>query len=185
MTISNKHLVSIDATSHDPRVLVVRPPLDLGKDEALAFAAHLIANANTALNAARMPISTPMGFAREVKQSAGRESRPSGVTVDSTSGKVLFMKRVESLTAQEALTLAADVVACADPEADMLTRVNAVVANAPNELAEILAVEGQAVKLSPPMRSRLPALDVAEDRSAEQLEADGDSEAAQLRRMRR
>lgn len=180
MNLENVHLVAIDAGSSDPRLVVARPPVELSKDEALAFAAHLITHANTALSQASRPVPSPLDFARQVRMTC---HRPTLSAMKDASGKVHILKPCGSLSADEGLVLAAELVASADPDADVLALVTKVVEGAAAELDRILEHEGHEVTLSAPMRTRLdvPA-DVAPPPTVEEHT---EEQAEERKRMRR
>lgn len=187
MNVENSHLVAIDAAAADARLIVVRPPLDLDKEPALAFAAHLIATANTALASTGQKPAAPLDFARATKQAVERrKGGPMGsVMTDAASGKVVFVKAFTSLEAHQAIALAAEIVAAADPDANMLERVEAVVAAARGgaSLEATLKKHGHEVRLGAPMRSRLEAFAETAPQ-AEAIEERSEEESA-VRRMKR
>ena len=184
MNLENKFLVAIDAGSSAPRLVVARPPLELQKDEALTFAAHLVACANTARFAAKLAPLTPLDFGRMVKTAPGNATRTAMRSDD--RGTVCLLKSVASLSVDEAFAVAAELVASADPDADMVARVVAVVTNARGELDRVLEHEGHSVKLGAPMRTRLdPAADVAPPPTVDAGEHEEHEAAGELKKMRR
>lgn len=126
----NRHLVAVDAASADARVVVCMPPENLSKDQALTFAAHLVAKANAALFEKKLPITTPRALFDRIDS---RLKSPASSIRLGPDGRVVLSRALQFLSAVEAVDVAASLVAVADPEANMLERVGAVVEAARNE----------------------------------------------------
>ena len=177
--VQNRHLVAIDASSSEPRVIVCRPPTGpLSREEALSFSAHLVATTNTALAAAKRDVPSPLDFARRMKSAS--KPAPRGAHKDE-SGKVTVTQKLGGpLGPDDALQLAAELAFSADPDADMVAHVARIVeaARGGRALDDVLSKEGHAVKLGPATRMRLDdAIEVAKA-----LEAEDEAEAAEERK---
>lgn len=193
----NRHLVAVDAASSDARVVVCMPPENLSKEHAITFAAHLVAKANAALHEKGLPITTPRTLFDRID--ARLKSPPSSIRVG-PDGRVVLSKALQFLSAVEAIDVAASLVALADPEANMLERVGAVVeaARGGRELDKALADPRSAsIKLSEPRKVARLVTDETHDTIAapgpteEQIKEacedfiENDPAAEELRAMRR
>lgn len=160
--VENKCLVAVDATSSDPRIVVVRPPVSLSRQDAVLFAAHLVAYANSAQNE-KTPgkIEQPAAFAARCDR---RSALVAKVMVQDDGSIVLLGNLGLPLTVEDALDLAADVARMTDP-ADVVLAVGEVVDGhaGGGALRRTLQREGHEVKLGVPIRQRLSLADVAEE----------------------
>lgn len=169
----NRHLVAVDAAAPDARVVVCMPPENLSKAEAITFAAHLVAKANAALLEKGLPITTPRTLFDRID--ARLKSPPSSIRLG-PDGRLVLSKALQFLSAVEAVDVAASLVSLADPNANMLERVSAVVdaARGGRELDAVLKDPRAAeVVLTSPRR----AARIVDDATAETIEAPPMTEA--------
>jgi hypothetical protein len=188
----NRHLVAVDAGATDPRVAVCMPPRGetLSTDEAITLASHLVAKANSALVEKKLPPSTPRDLFDKIDRAV---KRGPAIFRRDGSGRIVVASLPQFMSAENALTLAAEIVAVADPDANMLERVSAVVeaARGGKELDAVLADKRSAVvNLTSPRPAARLAVDDAPLSTAEIKEACEDfiehaPEAEELRRMRK
>jgi hypothetical protein len=195
ISTENEHLVAIDAGAPDARVVVCMPPKGtLSEEGAISFAAHLVAKANAALAEKGLPITTPRTLFDRIETATKKPIAGVGKQPD---GRIFIGRPVQFFTADDAVTFAAALVAVADPDANMLEHVSAVVQAARGGRAlerELRDPRAAVVNLSEPRRAvRLGPIEgdatsarafEISDRDIEEAHAVDVDEVGRLRRMK-